>query len=163
MQADIARPADTLSRMVEAAVPGLLAIMEYEAGEVPEPGAWSAKEILGHLIDSATNNHRRFVLAQIDDAMIFPGYAQDDWVVVQRYDQSPWAELIELWRQLNGHLAHVFRSTAEDELHRVRTTHNLHEIAFRPVLEGAPVTLHWFQEDYVVHLQHHLKAIPDLE
>ena len=79
MQADIVRPADALSRTVEGAVPGLLAIMEWEAGEAPEPGAWSPKQVIGHLVDSATNNHRRFVLAQLQDALVFEGYEQDDW------------------------------------------------------------------------------------
>ncbi len=163
MQADIARPADALSRTVEGAVPGLLAMMEVEAVEAPEPGKWTPKQILGHLVDSATNNHRRFVLAQLDDRLVFPPYEQDDWIIVQRYNEAPWAELIELWRQLNGHLAHIFRLTPEDVLHRVCTDHNLHKIAFRPVEAGTPVTLHWFQEDYVVHLQHHLRGMPGLE
>lgn len=163
MQADIVRPADALSRTVEGAVPGLLAIMEWEAGEAPEPGAWSPKQVIGHLVDSATNNHRRFVLAQLQDALVFEGYEQDDWVDSQRYNEAPWAELVELFRQLNGHLAHVFRSTSEERVHQPRTEHNLHQIAFRPVEKGAPVTLHWFQEDYVLHLQHHLKAVAGLE
>jgi hypothetical protein len=163
MKADIVRPADALSRTVEGAVPGLLAIMEWEAAEAPEPGAWSSKQVLGHLVDSATNNHRRFVLAQLQEALVFPGYAADDWVDIQHYNEAPWAELVELWRQLNGHLAHVFRTTPEDVLHETRTEHNLHEIAFRPVEKGAEVTLHWFQEDYVLHLQHHLRSIAGLE
>jgi hypothetical protein len=163
MKADIARPADVLSRTVEGSVPGLLALMEWEAAEAPEPGMWTPKQVIGHLVDSATHNHRRFVQAQLQDALVFPGYEQDDWVDAQHYNEAPWAELVELWRQLNGHLAHVFRNTPEEVAHKERTEHNLHVIAFRPVDEGSSVTLHWFQEDYVVHLQHHLQAISGLE
>ena len=163
MQANIVRPADVLMRTVEEAVPDLLAMMEWEAAEAPEEGGWSPKQVLGHLVDLGTTHHQRFVQAQLQDALVFPSYAQQDWVVVQRYNEAPWGELVELWRQLNGHLAHIFRTIPEEDVHVVYTAHNLHEIAFRPVEKGAPVTLHWLQEDYVLHLQHHLRGIAELD
>ncbi|MDG2150486.1 MAG: DinB family protein [Planctomycetota bacterium] len=163
MQAKIVRPADVLMRSVEGAVPDLLAIMEWDASEAPEQGAWSPKQVLGHLVDLATAHHQRFVQSQLQDDLVFPSYEHEDWVVVQRYNEAPWAELVELWRQLNGHLAHIFRTMPEEDVHVVYTSHNLHKIAFRPVEKSAPVTLHWLQEDYVLHVQHHLGGIAGVD
>ncbi|HEY0405248.1 MAG TPA: DinB family protein, partial [Pyrinomonadaceae bacterium] len=63
----------------------LLALTESESEASRAPGKWSPKEIIGHLIDSAANNHQRFVRAQFTDELIFPGYAQNEWVAVQHY------------------------------------------------------------------------------
>src|SRR5262252_10395120 len=85
-------------------------IGEAAASRRPAPGKWSKKEILGHLIDSATNNHQRFVRAQISDELTFPGYEQDEWVRRQDYNSKPWNELVELWRLFNRHVAHIIRN-----------------------------------------------------
>src|SRR5919109_2457390 len=78
------------------------------------PGKWSAKEIIGHLIDSASNNHQRFVRAQLQDDLVFPGYLQDRWVEVQRYRDAPWPDLVALWRTFNLHIARVMESVPEE-------------------------------------------------
>src|SRR5262245_22175525 len=77
----------------------------------PAPGQWSAREVLGHLIDSASNNHRRFVLAQSSDFGKFDGYDQNPWVERQRYHEAPWRDLVALWTAYNRHLAHVIAVT----------------------------------------------------
>ena len=69
--------------------------------------SWSPKEVLGHLIDSAANNHQRFVRAQQADALTFPGYEQNQWVSSQGYQDADWAHLVALWTHLNLHLADV--------------------------------------------------------
>jgi hypothetical protein len=79
---------------VERATPLLLSLTDDESAESREPDSWSPRQIIGHLIDSAANNHSRFVLGQFQDNLIFPGYAQEDWVRVQKYDSAPWAELV---------------------------------------------------------------------
>ena len=123
---------------------------------------WSAKQIVGHLIDSAANNHRRFVLAQLKDDLQFEGYAQEDWVRVQRYDAEPWAALVELWRAYNLHLAHVMSSAPAEVLQQPRTAHSLDRISFLPVAPSEPATLEYLMRDYVDHLKHHLRQIfPD--
>src|SRR5438270_10953278 len=71
----------------------------------PAKGGWSAKEILGHLIDSAAVNHQRFVRAQWQD-LVFAAYAQHDWVQAQKYQDAPRIELVPLWRGDSGRLAH---------------------------------------------------------
>src|SRR5690242_8402833 len=68
---------------------------------------WSAKQIIGHLIDSATNNHARFVLAQMKDDLVFPGYDQNGWVRTNHYQEASWPQLVDLWRAYNLHLHHL--------------------------------------------------------
>src|SRR4029077_14773042 len=84
-------------------------IDEISASKRPAPGKWSKKEILGHLIDSAANNHQRFVRLQLSPRIDLPGYDGDEWVRVQRYQARPWLEIIDLWQKYNTQLAAVIR------------------------------------------------------
>jgi hypothetical protein len=128
----------------------------------PAPGKWSVAEIVGHLIDSASNNHQRFMRARWQDTLVFPGYGQDDWVAAQRYQDADWRTLVELWRGFNLHLADVMHHTPADVRETVYINHNFDQIAFRPMTAGTPATLGWFMEDYVEHFKHHLKQIDAL-
>ena len=134
-----------LKQTVESTEQQLVQISEAQSEARPAPGQWSAKEILGHLIDSATNNHRRFVEAQLKDDLIFPGYEQENWVAIQKYQQASWAGLIALWKAYNMHLAHVASSIPEDVLKR----------SLR-ISKGDPVSLDYLIRDYYRHLQEHL-------
>src|SRR5262249_58659213 len=100
-----------LATTLDRAVPALLAIPEEASRRRPAPGKWSPAEVVGHLIDSASNNHQRFVRARWQDDLIFEGYRQDDWVDVQEYVRAPWAELVTLWSGFNRHLARVMQAT----------------------------------------------------
>jgi hypothetical protein len=137
----------------------LLQLSEEQSEIGRAPGKWSPKEIIGHLIDSAANNHQRFVRAQFTDDLIFPGYEQTDWVRVQRYSERPWIQLVELWRQYNLHLAHVMATIPEEIRTKPRARHNLHQLAWQTVDQNVPVSLEYFMRDYVGHLQHHLDQI----
>jgi hypothetical protein len=125
----------------------------------PGPGKWSPREIIGHLIDSASNNHQRFVRAQFQDDLIFPGYAQDEWVAAQRYQDAAWEDLLTLWRSFNLHIAHVMETVPEEQRLRQRVRHNLDQLAWRPIPREQPATLDYFMGDYVAHLKHHLAKI----
>ncbi|MBI5363221.1 MAG: DinB family protein [Planctomycetes bacterium] len=142
----------TLRRAAEE----LRKLPERDAGSRPAPGKWSKKEIVGHLIDSASNNHQRFLRARLQASLVFPGYDQDEWVRVEEWQAVPWNELVELWLLYNLQLAHLMLSTPEPERTRLRSEHNLHELAFREHAADTPATLEWFQRDYVLHLEHHL-------
>ena len=122
-------------------------------------GAWSRREILGHLIDSATNNHQRFVRAQFKDDLLFPGYEQEQWVSSQKYNDEPWPDLIALWRAYNLHLLHVVSVIPENVLTQPREKHSLDQIAFNAVDHNAPATLEYLIRDYLDHLKHHLDQI----
>ena len=146
-------------KTIEATTPKLLRISESESQQARAAGKWSPKEILGHLIDSAANNHIRFVKAQFDDDLIFPGYDQERWVSTQRYNAARWNELVELWRLYNSHLAHVVEGIPNEVLQKKRARHNLHRIAWQAIPESEPTTLEYFVRDYVAHMKNHLRQI----
>jgi hypothetical protein len=150
---------DDLRTTVVDTAASLAAMSDEAAARRPGPGKWSPKEIIGHLIDSAANNHQRFVRAQLHDDLLFPGYAQDAWVAVQRYQDAPWLELLTLWRAYNLHLARLIEVMSEEVRLRERRRHNLHELAWQPVPPDTPATLDYFMRDYVGHLHHHLRQI----
>ena len=86
-------------------VPGRLkALSKDEVERKATPSSWSPKEELGHLLDSAVNNHQRIVRAQSEDKLAMPGYEQNRWVAIHRYQQRDWAELISSWQDLNRQL-----------------------------------------------------------
>jgi hypothetical protein len=129
------------------------------AARRPPEGGWSPKEVIGHLIDSASNNHQRFMRARWQDDLVFAGYAQDLWVDAQDYQAAPWEELVTLWQGYNRHIARVMATTPAAALTRQHTRHNLHEIAWRLVPATMPATLEYFMRDYVNHLRHHVRQI----
>ena len=120
---------------------------------------WSRIEILGHLVDSAANNHQRFVRAQFTDELVFPGYEQDGWVNVQKYRDESWLDVIQLWSAYNQHFLHVFAAIPEATRTKPREKHNLDEIALVAVPKNQPATLEYLMRDYVDHLRHHLNQI----
>ena len=136
----------------------LLALSENEASTAPA-GKWSPKQIVGHLIDSAANNHQRFVLAQFTTDLVCPGYDQEAWVEAQQYKDESWSDLVQLWADYNRHLLHVISVMPEDALKRNRAEHNLDQVAFKQVPKEAPTTLEYFVRDYADHMRHHLRQI----
>jgi len=144
---------------VETHARRLLLLTEAQADERAAPEKWSRKEIIGHLIDSASNNHQRFVRAQFTNDLVFPGYEQEAWVAAQCYAHSSWSQLVELWKLYNLHLAHVAEHIPEDVLTRKRAEHNLDRIAWQTVAKLSPVTLEYFIRDYAGHMRQHLKQI----
>src|SRR5258708_6886352 len=101
--------ATELERILDEARPRLLALDTASVEKPLVAEKWSRKEILGHLIDSAANNHQRFVRLQIETTLALPSYRQPDWVRVQHYQERSWSDLVELWIAYNRHLAHVMR------------------------------------------------------
>jgi hypothetical protein len=111
-------------------------------------GRWSREQILGHLIDSASNNHQRFVRAQLEDEVALPGYTQAEWVEAQHYQDRDWKELIALWAAYNRHLLHLMEVFPQEKRsNRVR------------IGGGDPLTIEFVMVDYVRHLKHHLDQI----
>jgi DinB superfamily len=134
-------------------------ISEAQSREKGAADGWAPIEILGHLIDSAANNHQRFVRAQFTDDLVFTGYEQNQWVSSQKYLDESWGGVVQLWSAYNLHLLHAASVIPKEVLTRPRSTHTLDQIAFKLVDRNESTTLEYLIRDYVDHLRHHLDQI----
>jgi len=125
-----------------------IGISEAEASVPAIDGGWSRKQILGHLIDSASNNHQRFVRAQLQAELCWPAYDQSGCVRVQRFQDARWSDLLGFWAAYNRFLAHVLAGVPEEKRHIKCWIGN------NPVM-----SLEELAADYLMHLEHHLDQI----
>ncbi|MFC3833828.1 MULTISPECIES: DinB family protein [Deinococcus] len=139
----------TLAQVVADHLPYLQGLTEAQASYQPAPGVWSAKQILGHLIDSGVNNHARFVRAAAEDGLRLPGYDQTAWVASGGYQERPWAEVLALWAAYQTQLAQVIATLPAASLEHTLS-----------IGGGESITLRFVAEDYVRHHLHHLGQIP---
>ncbi|GAA5501835.1 hypothetical protein Dxin01_01574 [Deinococcus xinjiangensis] len=137
-----------LAQVITEHLPYLQDLTEEQAARKPTPDVWSAKEILGHLIDSGVNNHARFVLSSVQDDLHLSGYNQNDWVSVGAWQERHWADLVALWATYQGQLAHIIAHLPPASL-----AHSLR------IGESERLTLSFVAEDYVRHQLHHLAQI----
>lgn len=146
--------ADELRNVVAHIVPKLRDISgDPNLAVRPRPKEWARQEILGHLIDSACNNHQKFVRLMQQPQLNFPGYAQDVWVDLQNWAAADWENMITLWAVYNEHIAYL--------IEHVNPQHLGHTISIN---DTGPFTLEFIMPDYVEHLKHHVRQIlPDIE
>jgi hypothetical protein len=137
-----------LLKAINAAEPKLRKTNGMETTKPVLAGGWSRKQVIGHLIDSASNNHQRFVRATLQESLDFPGYEQDGCVRVQAPQEADWELLVSLWAAYNRYLAHVIAHLPESKL----------GTACR-IGSGEAVTLDFLAKDYLRHLVHHLRQI----
>jgi hypothetical protein len=137
-----------LRQIVNQTEPDLARISDADACKRLNPTKWSKKEILAHLIDSATNNHQRFVRGVEGQGGIFAGYNQDFLVKLQRSNEAEWPLIIALWTTYNRYLAHILSSLPPEAAEYSVT-----------VASNPPATLLFIASDYVEHLKHHLNQI----
>jgi hypothetical protein len=140
--------AQTLRSAVEREFRNLEGIGEEEAAKPMREGGWTRKEELGHLIDSATNNHARFVRGALEPDYRGPSYDQEGWVALHGYNDVSWEALIGFWRQYNWLLAHLVSRISEERME------NQCAVGSSPA-----VTLRFLIEDYILHMRHHLDHI----
>lgn len=149
------KQADELKKIVKEYKFKLSSITGEAASEKVSPEKWSYKELVGHLIDSAANNHPRFVRMQHQDKPSFHPYDQDQWVSIQNYHEYTWTELVEVWANYNSLLVHVIRNINPEMLEN--TIPDGKNFAF--IIPDSDPTLEYMVKDYNVHLLHHLKQI----
>lgn len=137
-----------LLTLIDAAGPIFAQVDEPTSLQPLLSGGWSRKQLVGHLIDSASNNHQRFVRASLQQQLNFPGYDQNGNVRVQNFQHASWSMLVSLWHSYNQLLAHVIAHLPQDKL----------QTACRIGVEN-PVTLEFLATDYVAHLSQHLSQM----
>lgn len=114
------------------------------------------KQILGHMIDSASNNTHRIIHLQYQASpLIFPDYANlgnnDRWIAIQNYQDEKWEDLIQLWKYANLHIAHDIDNISTDKLGNVWIS----------ALNDA-ISLKVMALDYLRHIKLHLNEIQEL-
>lgn len=112
----------------------------------PSPEKWSQKEVLGHLVDSAQNNLRRFICGQYEASPPKILYDQDFWVASNHYRQMDKHDVIQLWRLLNERIAAVLENMPAENASKLCDVGKLQPIS-------------WLAEDYIQHMKHHLNQI----
>ena len=117
----------------------------------PADGKWSKKEILGHLIDSAINNLKRFTEIQfLPHPFTVISYKQNELVIVNDYQDLPLQHLLDLWQSLNRQIVFVVKAIPTDKLN----------YPVDPQYESKEIkTLSWIICDYVAHMEHHFRQI----
>lgn len=111
------------------------------------------RQILGHLVDSASNNHQRIVRLQYNQELEFPDYQQDNdlWIALRDFQHADWNNLVQLWKYYNLHLVHLIQSV--DQTMLGNTWQNF---------EHKTVTLSQMIEDYPAHMELHFAEIQEL-
>lgn len=140
---------EQLEKIIAGYTPRLQQLSETDFSFKPSPAKWSGKEYLGHLVDSAQSNIRRFVVAQHEEKPHIV-YAQNEWVAAANYQDYPLKDLIDLWVLINKHIVIILKNIPEAAMLREVQTGDIH-------------TIKWLAADYNKHLLHHLHQILHLE
>lgn len=138
---------EQVTEIVRQARPWLQALTEASASRPEKPGKWCAKEVIGHLMDSAINNHARLMRLQIEAKPNLSRYEQMAWVSLQHYADGDWGRLLEGWATLNEHFAWAVSHIDKPHLSNMGT------------VAGVDLTLGFLIEDYIAHMDHHLRAL----
>ncbi len=136
-----------LDNVIRAAVSWLVTLSDADASVPEREGKWSAKEVIGHLTDSAVNNLGRIVRMQVAEPLQLPGYDQIAWVERQHYCEREWAGVLGLWFALNEHIVWTIRHVEKERLGN------------EGVVAGGRITLGFLIEDYIAHMEHHMRAL----
>jgi DinB superfamily len=142
-------PAISRLRKLMGGVPHSLAPIDPRRAAAPlHEGGWNPKQVLGHLIDSASNNHQRFVRALMQPELTWPNYDGDAWVDSQAYASAAWGALVQFWADYNTHLLRVIAQIPEEKVGTICR-----------IGDDPPLTLGELIASYVDHLEHHLKQV----
>jgi hypothetical protein len=109
---------------------------------------WSIKEILGHLFDSASNNHQRLLRYVKGGELRFPGYDQEEFVRRANYREFKYLDLLSLWYQQNRLLLHIYDHIPEED----------RESSIR-VGDREAASIRRLMEDYFAHMEVHVEQV----
>jgi hypothetical protein len=138
-----------LEAVIDQHIAALRAMLKEKMSYKPSPSKWSKKEIMGHMIDSAQNNIRRFIVAQYEDTPRIV-YKQDNWVAVSNYQNYEMTDLINLWYLLNKHVVTIIKNMQPEMMQQKCQTDSVR-------------TVEWLAQDYLLHLRHHLHQVLDID
>ena len=141
--------ASDLESLITEYLPQLNSVTEDEYAVKPLPTKWSKKELVGHLIDSAQSNLRRFIVAQYEESTAI-NYNQDKWVAINNYQHEDVKDIIQLWYLLNKQIVFVLKNISVEMSQRISIT-------------DASYTIEWLAQDYIKHLKHHIHQVLNLE
>lgn len=130
-----------LRQLIDSLPDCLAALPANKVEHKAAPNTWSGKEELGHLLDSAANNHQRIVRAQIEERPAMPEYDGDAWVALHGYQERDWEELVGLWGALNRQLLAAAEAVPDSGWSRTLT-----------IADSSPLTLKFVFDDYVAHM-----------
>jgi hypothetical protein len=139
--------AERLEDVVVSAMAWLGKLSDVDAARPEREGKWSAKQVIGHLTDSAVNNLGRIVRMQIASGQALQGYEQEEWVRLQHYQTREWSQVLAVWAVLNEQVAWTVAHVEKSKLGQVAT------------VEGSELTLGFLIEDYIAHMEHHLRLM----
>jgi DinB superfamily len=142
--------ASELESLIESWRRVLLELGALAASTKPDSDRWSISEVVGHLVDSACNNHQRFVRAQFCSEFVFPKYEPNEWVAAANYRECDWESLVELWYHYNRQIAGLIRNMRTSSLSTPCT-----------IIPYEPCTLGFLVSDYLDHMKHHLNIMAD--
>jgi len=139
-----------LNKLVSEYAAKFNSINDSEFSNKPLPHKWSKKEVVGHLVDSAQNNLRRFIVAQYESQPPSIVYEQDFWVNANGYQRMKKEEVIMLWKLINERICDVLNAMPQSNYDKTCNTGD-NEVKLR--------SLQWLAEDYIRHMKHHLNQI----
>lgn len=151
--------ATVLRKIITESASGLWELEEADLLFKPHPNKWSKQEILGHLIDSAYNNHQRFLRTEAQGNLVFHGYDQENWVIKNAYQEREKRDVIETYIIVNLHLSAMIAQLSSNVLNNLTLDHNYHQICMERIAANEPTNLAYLVHDYLFHIEHHLKQL----
>jgi hypothetical protein len=145
-----------LLELLESWEPRLLTLPEETITMHRNTQHRNIKQIVGHMIDSASNNTHRIIHLQYNaNPLIYPDYANlgknDIWIAIQNYQDENWYDLVKLWKYSNRHIVHVIKNVIPEKLGNIWISSLKEE-----------VTLHDMISDYLRHFELHIAEIQEL-
>ena len=143
-------------QLIEAWESRLLTLSEETISQKRNKQNRSIRQVLGHMIDSASNNTHRMVHLQYRESpMTFPNYAtfgnNDRWIAIQDYQHEDWHNLVQLWKFSNLHVIHVIRNVNTEKLENQWISGENETISLQQNIEG-----------YLPHFKLHLGEMEEL-